>query len=65
MQVMKEAREGIHPGFKTQGRCPQKSITRVSLAPQKRTDVQPKIFLKSIMVKFDYRGTTQLESLRI
>ena len=32
----KEARkQGIHPGFETQGRCHQKSMTGESVLPQK------------------------------
>ena len=35
----KHAKQGIHPGFKSQGRRHQKSRAGVSVAPQKRTDV--------------------------
>ena len=40
MHTGEEVRKlGIHSGFETQGKFHQKSKTRVSVAPQKRTDV--------------------------
>ena len=44
--------KGIHPGFETQGRCDQKYITGVSVAPTKRTYVLQK-FLKNKMLTSD------------
>ena len=45
-----ESTQGIHPGFKIQGRCHQKSKTRVSVAPQEGLVSSKNVFLK----KFSY-----------
>ena len=39
-------KQGIHPGFETQGRCHQKSKAGVSVAQQKRIDVLQNYFFK-------------------
>ena len=44
-------KQGIHPGFETQGRCHQKSKTGVLVALQKRIDVLKNFFLKKSLAK--------------
>ena len=43
VNLRKHASEGIHPSFKTQGRCHQKSKTRVSVGIRKRTYVHQNV----------------------
>ena len=47
-------KQGIHPGFGTQGRCHQKSKTVVSMAPQKRTHLLQKYFKKVTQNKTNF-----------
>ena len=56
MQILKLAREGIQPGFETQGRHDQKSNTEVSVAPQKRL-MQTKILTEVKQINKTTRTT--------